>query len=506
MLDVPGYVLAVSFAPDGRSLAASGSDQQVRIWETESGNLIHQLAVDTSFSAENGRRSATFAGDFVSSLTFSNDGKFLLTSGPGGTRVWEAATGKKLNLLPELLRDRLAAVDHSALSADGRLLAVTSPQGVIGIWDWGKSKEALKVQAHPGRIRSIAFSPDGKTLASLADGAIRQWDVVTGRPQGDQTGHQEGVASVAYALDGSTILTAGQDGTVRQWRAQTGKEIRRWEVPPSDIEKAHISPLGMRQVVVSPNGKFIAAVRGDWVVVAWDAASAKEVYRFPSASCVTFSPDGKLMAYGEIAAQKLDPSGVIHVLELGTGKELMNLPGHLTQISSLAVVPDGKTLISCGVVLHGMNVGGPQETNYIRFWDLVGGKERPIHLAESHARGLALSPDGRILAATGNDESAGSIRLWQAATGRLRGQVTVAGRYLSTAAFSPDGHRLAFGDFDGVVWLLDTDSGKVLVRLAGHAARVLSVAFSPDGKSLVSGSGDTTALVWDVSRFAQRGE
>jgi WD40 repeat protein len=287
MLDVPGYVLAVSFALNGRSLAASCSDQKVRIWETASGKLLDQLIVDTSFPAENGRRPAAFEGYFVSSLTFSKDSRFLLTSGPGGTRIWEAATGKKLNLLPELLRDKLGTVDHSTLSSDGRHLAVSTPEGVIGIWDWTNGKEVLKVQAHAGRVLSIAFSPDGKTLASVADGPIRQWDVATGQPKGDQTGHQERVVSVAYAPNGATILTAGWDGTVRQWEAPTGKEIRRWEVPRADIAKSPYA-TGMREVVVSSDGKFIAAVRGDWVVVVWDATSAKEVYRFPGASAVAF--------------------------------------------------------------------------------------------------------------------------------------------------------------------------------------------------------------------------
>src|SRR4029077_1810776 len=134
------------------------------------------------------------------------------------------------------------SLDDSILSPDGRLLAVTTPEGVIGLWDWAKGKEVLKVQAHAGRVLSIAFSPDGKTLASLADGPIRQWDVVTGQPKGDMTGHQECVVSVACAPNGATIVTAGWDGTVRQWEAQAGKEIRRWEIPLADIEKARISP------------------------------------------------------------------------------------------------------------------------------------------------------------------------------------------------------------------------------------------------------------------------
>ncbi len=97
------------------------------------------------------------------------------------------------------------------------------------------------------------------------------------------------------------------------------------------------------------------------------------------------------MAYGEIVAQDNDPSGVIHLMDMGIGKELMNLRGHLTQVSSLAFVPDGKTLISCGLMLIGdvprmMGAREPQETKYIRFWDLARGKERPTQMAESRTR------------------------------------------------------------------------------------------------------------------------
>jgi WD40 repeat protein len=178
----------------------------------------------------------------------------------------------------------------------------------------------------------------------------------------------------------------------------------------------------------------------------------------------------------------------------------------LTQISSLAFAPDGKTLISRGMVLQRMTAREPQETKYIRFWDLARGKELQMQLAESNIRGLTLAPNGRILAATADDESAKTIRLWETDTGRLRGQVSVDGRYLCAAAFSPDGNTLASGDSSGTVWLWDTFSGKELVQLQGHGGWVCSVAFSPDGKTLASGSMDTTVLVWDVSRFTQRGK
>ncbi len=313
---------------------------------------------------------------------------------------------------------------------------------------------------------------------------------------------------MAFAANGGTIVTAGWDGTVRQWQAQSGKEIRRWEVPKADIGKSPIiNPSRIREVVLSPDGKSIAALRNDLVVVVWDAASAKEVYRFgPLVTSTAFSPDGNLLAYAELASQGQYFTGIIHVLDLATGKELMKLPGHLTQVSSLAFAPDGKTLISRGSVLMGLRAGEPQETKYIRFWDLARGKERQIQLAESHIRGFTLSPDGRMLAATADAEPGNTIRLWETATGRLRGQVSADARYLSAVAFSPDGNTLACGDFDGRVWLWDAFYGKEVGKLQGHGGWVNSVVFSPDGKTLVSGSLDTTALVWDVSRFTQHGK
>jgi WD40 repeat protein len=112
-----------------------------------------------------------------------------------------------------------------------------------------------------------------------------------------------------------------------------------------------------------------------------------------------------------------------------------------------------------------------------------------------------------MLAATADETGEGrSIRLWETATGRLRGQVSVDVRYLCAAAFSPDGNTLASGDVSGRVWLWDVSSRKVLVQLQGHGGWVHSVAFAPDGKTLASGAMDTTALVWDVSRFTKRGK
>jgi RNA polymerase sigma factor (sigma-70 family) len=483
-----GTITSVAFAPDGRTLAAAVEDKAVYLWETGDGKLVRQL------SGHKGR---------VATVVFSNDGKSLITAGPDETRIWEAASGKKLHALGKGNNRGGCA----ALSPDGQLLAVGGDDGVIRLWDWTAGKELRKLRRLPDHVRSLAFSRDGKNLAALGDaGAIHLWEVATGQEKLDLPGHQERLMSVAATPDGRTVVTAAWDGTVRLWDAKTGKEVRRFEIPPLTEDKPYrvVDPTTVRRVVVSQDGKLLAAVRGDEFVVIWELATSKEVYRFHAGS-VAFSPDGKLIACGEHGQQKADAStGIICLYDRGTGKKLRELRGHLTPIASMSFTPDSKTLLSRGVVYFGARFGDPgeDETKFIRLWDVATGKERKAPSPADRPNEVVLSSDGRTVANTGMLGKA--IMLWETVTGGQRGELVGHTEMLFDLAWSPDGRTLASASMDGTVRLWDPFAGKELGRLEGHRGWVLAVAFAPDGKTLISGSIDTTALVWDVSRFTQR--
>src|SRR5262249_54878345 len=130
--------------------------------------------------------------------------------------------------------------------------------------------------------------------------AVHLWDVATGRPRVPLPGHQERLTSVACTPDGRTVVTAAWDGTVRVWDARTGKEVRRLEADPDKEERDKrdlLNPASVAHVILSPDGRLVAGLRGDEVALLWDVATGKEVRRY-KATAVAFAPDGKRIACG----------------------------------------------------------------------------------------------------------------------------------------------------------------------------------------------------------------
>jgi RNA polymerase sigma factor (sigma-70 family) len=479
-------IAALAFSPDGRTVAGAGDHATVRIWATAGCRLVHELRGH---------------GGLVGAVVFTPDGKYLAAVGVAQTLLWEAATGKK--------RGPLAGIKgrgrRAAFTPDGKLLAVAANDHVVRLWDWAADREVRTLHRCPDYVRCLTFAPDGKTLACVSDGTvIHLWDPATGRPRLALPGHHERLTSVAYTPDGRTILTAAWDGTVRLWDARSGVQKRRLDAGRGGTWSKTLDPAGLSGVAVSPDSKYIAAVRSDHVVVLWEARTGKEVRHFRAVS-VAFSPDGQLLACGGYGTRETGlNTGLVRLYDLATGKEVRQLRGHLTPVCSVAFSSDGRTLVSCGYVLLGMRTGEPgeSETRFVRFWDVATGKERPPVLAGLRSNRALLSPDGRTIASLG--DLGKTITLLETATGGERARLVGHTESVFGVAFAPDGRTLASGSMDGSVRLWDVLSGKEIGRLKGHRHWVQSVAFAPDGKTLVSGSVDTTGLVWDVSRFTGR--
>jgi RNA polymerase sigma factor (sigma-70 family) len=480
-------VSAAAFSTDGGILAVATADKGTCLWDAHTGKLLRELRG---------------AAGFITGMNFTPDGKRLLTTGSDDTLIWEVATGK---VLGSLAPGRASRGSCAALAPAGKLLAVGGADQVLRLWDWVTGKEVLRLPRHPDRIRALAFSPDGKTLASAADGGVfHLWDTRTGQPRIALPGHNERLTSVAYTADGRTVVTAAWDGTVRLWNAKTGQQMRRFKVEDEAKRDYPMDPATLSRVALSPDGRLVAAVRGDEIVQVWDTATSKLVHQFRAGS-LAFSPDGRLIACGERGSGPADANmGVIRLYDRATGKCLRELRGHLTAIASLSFSRDGKTLVSRGYVLLGFRTGEPgeSETKFVRFWDVATGQERRSLLATAKVNGVTLSPDGRALASTPLRGT--TATLWELATGGKRATLTGHTEMIFAMAFSPDGRTLASGSMDGTIRLWALPSGKEVGRLVGHRGWVLALAFSPDGKELVSGSMDTTALVWDVRRFTHR--
>jgi RNA polymerase sigma factor (sigma-70 family) len=431
----------------------------------------------------------------VHTVAFDQGGKVLLSSGDDDVlRFWDAATGRPLRRLA----DQPGEIRTFALSPDGKVLATPDRRG-ISLWDRTRMQR-LRTLPRKGWTHALLFSPDGKTLASGdGDAHVRLWDVGAGRLLFDLPGHQTPgqarhnvVRGLAFSRDGKLLASCGSGkapggGTVKVWETATGRLVA--ALPSGDRE--------LRGVAFTPNGKVLLSA-GDRTLRWWNLDRRLQVRHaqvMPSLGeivALALSPDGKTAATGTMAK-------AVHLWDASSGKMVRQLSGFrdpFTAWYNLAFSPDGKQLASGG------------NGRAVHVWDVKTGDRLPrgLESQDGEIYSLALSRDGRTLASGSND---GTVWLWDLARGRkLR---ALADRHPSTlvrVALSPDGRLVASGAGDPGVRLHDLATGKLLRTFPTGkfpAGQVLGLAFSPDGKLLAgaindgkSGEGNTIRL-WETA-------
>jgi outer membrane protein assembly factor BamB len=290
-------------------------------------------------------------------LAFSPDGKTLaLGTWSGQVKLLELSTGKELPG-PRPHNDWVCSV---AFSLDGKLVASAGgsefrparnggmTSGQVKLWDRAGGKELGPLTGHTSKVFSAAFSPDSKTLATgSADRTVRLWDVSTGKERLVLKGHTEAVSGVAFSPDGNTVFSASADRTVKLWNVATGEE--------RGSLKGHEDEV--LAVAVALDGKTLATGGADWTVRLWDVATAKEraVLKGHRGSVygLAFSSDGKTLVTG-------GGDQTIKLWDVARAAERMTLRGHRSGISAIALSPDDRTLATAGM------------DDAVRLWDLAG--------------------------------------------------------------------------------------------------------------------------------------
>jgi WD40 repeat protein len=403
---------------------------------------------------------------------FSPDGTILASTSHDMTvRLWDPNTGQNLTIL----KGHTDWVRGCAFSPDGTILASTSHDETVRLWDPNTGQNLTTLKGHTSSVRGCAFSPDGTILASTShDMTVRLWDPNTGRNLTTLKGHTDWVRGCAFSPDGALLASTSHDGTVRLWDPNTGRNLT--------VLKGHAS--GVWGCAFSPDGTILASTGGDGTVRLWDPSTGRNLAILKghtgSVRGCSFSPDGTILASaGDDETVRLwDPT---------TGQNLTSLKGHTSQVRGCSFSPDGTMLASTG------------GDGTVRLWDPSTGRNRPLTTFKGHAGsvwGCSFSSDGTMLASTGGD---GTVRLWDPSTGRnlaiLKGHTgSVWG-----CSFSPDGALLASTSHDETVRLWDPSTGRNLTILKGHTDWVRGCAFSPDGALLASTSHDETVRLWDPS-------
>jgi WD40 repeat protein len=324
---------------------------------------------------------------------------------------------------------------------------------------------------------SLAFSPDGKALASGgADNRIRLWDPDTGKGVRTLEGHTGQVYCIAFSADGKWLASGSQASDLRLWEVATGKERRRF--------RGHVAPI--ERLALSPNGKVLASSCLGGTLRLWDTDTGKEIRSLPidpgyRVLAMTFSPDSKHFAFNNRSDRG------IQLVDVAEGKVIRTFKGHKDNVNGLAFTADGTTLIS----------GGADHT--IRAWDVASGKERRRYGDERvGVHCLALAPDGKTL--TYGTHPEGMVHILDLATNKDRVPPWKAHRWcVVSIAYSPDSKKVALGR--DTIAIHETATGKRLNPAPENESRVRQVEHAADGKLLAVWRDDETIEVWDTATW-----
>lgn len=426
----------IVFSPNGSILASEERFDKIHLWDVNTGK--HKYKLDHQGG--------------IKHFDFSADGQTLVTLSRGSrvglfvnTTLYHADTGTEKQVKSMAMNDiEFTQAYHKTFDRNNNILATGELDNTIYFWDLVEGVRKKTLSGQKGGLNCLAFSPDGKTLASGGEGefirgedgnfrrdngVFHVWDAVKGKRKHNFSGeNMYDIRSVAFSPDGSLLAGGDEFGQIHLVDPNTGKYLKKLE--------------GHSRRVVA----------------------------------ISFSSDMRTFASGS-------KDGRVRIWDIASGENKQTLDGFFDQVIGFDVSADGKTIIMGG--------SGP---TYL--WDVASGKREKTFTESAYAGNIAFIPGGKFILTDANADF-----LYDRNTAKRAAHFLGTGSAASSVGFSPDGKKIVTGNNDGTVLLFDVERRNYdgQVTLAAHQGRVVSLEYSPDGKTIVSGSADKTIKLWDAN-------
>lgn len=498
----------IALAPDGKTLATSGADGRVRLWDAATGAEVIALPEQ---------------GHGTPCLAFSPDGRVLASGGHHRlVRIWDAETGREKGAF----KGHTSLVFAVAFSPDGKVVASGGSDGTVRLWGLEEPGTTAVLRGHTGLVYALAFSPDGSTLASAdKEGQVRLWDVAREKECGSfSLGYKADVPWLTFTPDGKQLaLLDARSRAVSFWGTGSLQRVREYRALASHVRSAALSTDGLSLVlanddqtvcVYDPNtgveryhlwsdprpamrldfsadGKTLATlVDSGMICHLWSTETRRNPVTEPASmnqriTCLACNTSGKVFAVG-------DSEGIIRLWDAQARCEQALIGNHRSRLWAMAFSPKSALLVTAG------------EDHLAKIWNLE--TRQVVQTLRGHQQrilGIAFSPDGTTIATASED---GTVKLWNPVDGSelvtLRG--TGSNSKMTAVTFSPDGKYLVTGSADGTIRLWDVATRQAREARTEHADAVLFVVYSLDGRQLATGGRDGTVKLWDGERFTVR--
>jgi WD40 repeat protein len=489
-----GFVTAVAVTLDGRLAVSTSGDKSLKVWDLKTGQEIHNIHGVKRFNA----------------LALTANGRIAVSASGGDLIVFDLEAGHEV----QTLSAHISKVTAVALTPDGRLAVSASRDHTLKVWDLQTYDKLHTLSGHTDCVNAVALTPDGRIAVSASDDqTLKVWDLETGQELKTITGHSGSVTAIALTSDGGLAVSISRDETLKVWDLNLGREINTFYDYQGWVNAVALSQDGNRAVSASgdrtikvwnmekgrefttlcghsykviavgltSDGHKAISASADQTLKVWDLETGGELHTLHGhtdhVNAVALTPDGR-------KAVSASADQTLKVWDLEKGQELYTFHGHTNHVNAVALTPDGRKAVSASA------------DQTLKVWDLeTGGELHTLYGHNDNVYDVTLTQDGGRAVSTSVDQT---LRVWDLETGREMYTLSGHKNDVYKVALTPDGHRAVSACDDQTLKIWDLRKGEILATLVGHANWLTAVVITPDGRRVVSASGDQTLRVWNI--------